>query len=99
MAEDSREKRKAERVNLSTEVEFHALKDIIDAVSVDVSETGIKLQTKEPLKVKMRFKNNGILVERLAQIAWAKDHKDGNTTYGFEFYEPPKITPGSLSDE
>lgn len=96
---DNNENRRAERIPLITDVEFHTLKDLIDAVSVDVSETGIKLETKEPMKIKMRFKNNGILVEKLAKIVWARTTEDKGGVYGFEFYEPEKITPAHIPDK
>jgi hypothetical protein len=81
------DKRRAERKPLVTEIEFHSTKDLIDAKSVDISETGIKFITDDPLSIRMRFKKDGKLKEKFARLVWSKNKENGQTEYGFEFFE------------
>ncbi len=94
-----KEKRREDRTSLITKVEFHALKDLLEASSIDISKSGIKLHTEEPLKIKLRFKHNGILVEKIAKMTWVKCNNDTGASYGFEFIKPETITPGNIPEE
>lgn len=98
MTPEQEEKREAERIPVVTNVEFHALKDLIDAVSVNISEKGICFSTDEPLKVRMRYESDGMRHEREARLAWTRIEENGQTTYGFEFIDPDPITPADVDD-
>ncbi len=85
-----RERRVSTRKELETEIEFFVNADIIAAKSVDISETGLSFDTKEPLKIHLRIDIDGKLCDREAQFVWATRNSDGGITYGFEFVSDPK---------
>jgi hypothetical protein len=35
----------------------------------------------------MRFKEDGKLTEKFARLVWSKNKENGQTEYGFEFFE------------
>ena len=91
--ESEREKRKAERMALETEVEFIVDADVIQAKSIDVSETGIRIETDDSIKVCMRLNIDGEKKDMEGQLVWTKKNEKGGMTYGFQY------TPPADSDE
>jgi len=79
------ERRIAERRLLQTDVEFIIDGDIEKATSVDISETGIRFDTRKPMKVHMRMEMNQRRREFHARLVWAQRNADGTMAYGFEF--------------
>lgn len=80
------DKRRVERDTLRTRVEFYVDADIVDAISVDVSKIGVRFDTDEPIKVRMRMEVAGRLIEREAELIWAvKNSESGRMTYGLEY--------------
>ena len=78
--------RAAIRKKLHTGVEFYVDADIIKADSIDLSETGIKFETNEPIKIRMRVDvGDGEYQENQAELVWAQKDEDGYTTYGLHF--------------
>ena len=78
--------RQSIRHKLHTEVEFYVDADIIKAESLDVSETGIKFETNEPIKINMRVDmGNGEFREHCAELVWAHKEEFGGATYGLHF--------------
>ena len=76
---------RAERSPVRTDVEFYVGDAIMKAISVNVSETGLCFDMDEPIKICLRMEANDQLINREAQIVWAKKKSDGGVTYGFEF--------------
>ena len=76
---------RAERKPVRTDVEFYAGDAIMKAISVNVSESGLCFDMDEPIKICLRMEVNDQLINREAQIVWAKKKPDGGVTYGFEF--------------
>ena len=85
-----REKRISERKELKTKIEFFVNADIIAARSLDMSETGLRFDTKEPIKIYMRMEINGESCDREARFVWATTNSDGGMTYGLEFITDPE---------
>ena len=77
--------RTAARRKLKTNVDFYIDGDIETALSVDVSQSGIRFETKEPFKVRMRLTVNGEQKEFYSRLVWAKKNPGGSMSYGFEF--------------
>ena len=78
-------RREAERKPVVTKVLFTVNDIIIEASSVDVSETGIRFDTEKPFKILLEMKTNGQILNREAQIVWAKRNRNGGITFGFEY--------------
>lgn len=83
----SEDKRHAERKPISTEVEFYVDADIIDASSIDISESGIRITSLNPIRVRMRFMADGERHERLAELVWARRNPEGDMDYGLQYIE------------
>jgi len=78
-------RRQAERKAHCTQMDLCLGDDTIKAVSVDVSDTGVRLDMEEPLKIWLRMEVNGDAVVREAKIVWAKGKPGGGVSYGFEY--------------
>jgi hypothetical protein len=76
---------RAERSPVRTDVEFYVGDAIMKAISINVSESGLCFDMDEPIKICLRMEVNNQLINREAQIVWAKKKSDGGVTYGFEF--------------
>jgi len=85
-----RERRTSRRKELQTKIEFFVNADIISAQSLDMSETGLRFDTKEPIKIHLRMEINGELCDREAQFVWATTNSDGGMTYGLEYITDPE---------
>jgi hypothetical protein len=83
--QNDNDKRIARRVPIKTKVEFFVDADIIDAESVNISNTGIRFDTHEPIPIQMRLEKDGILYENRAHLVWAQSKNDSGMTYGFQF--------------
>ena len=85
--EDSgnKEKRTADRQLIETEVTFHTEDDIYMAKSVDISNTGIRIVTDNPIDIRLQIKEDGKLVQYDAQMVWAKLKDDGTMEYGMKY--------------
>jgi len=79
------ERRLAERASVRTQVDLCLSDDTIRAVSVDVSESGVRLNIEDPLKILLRMEMNGESVVREAQIVWAGKKSERGMSYGFEY--------------
>lgn len=75
----------AERSVVKTKIEFYVDSDIIEALSVDASETGIQLVTETPIVIRFRFKSKGKETGKSAELVWARKQPDGTQAYGFKF--------------
>ena len=81
----SQEKRRAERAFVCIEMDLSLDVDTIKALSVDVSESGVRQDIEEPIKFWLRMEVDDKSVVREAQIVWAKKKPTGGMTYGFEY--------------
>lgn len=85
MSEDAgTDKRRAERWPLSAPAQFIVQQDVVEAESVDISETGVRISTSEPLNICVRVEEEGRLAERYARLVWARKEGEG-MVYGFAF--------------
>ncbi|MCP4693440.1 MAG: PilZ domain-containing protein [Desulfobacterales bacterium] len=78
-------KRASERKPVTTRIEFYFDSDVIEATSVNVSDTGMRFDTEAPVRVFFRMKVDGEPKESLANIVWAKKKPDGGMAYGLEY--------------
>ena len=79
------EKRITERRLVETEVTFHTGDDIYMAKSVDISDSGIRIVTKEPVEIRIQIKEEDKLVQYDAQLVWAILKDDGTMEYGLKY--------------
>ncbi len=78
------DRRRSPRVDIKARVEFFVDADIIDATSVDISETGIRFQTDSPIAINLRMTIDGEVKEKRAKLVWAQ-RTDGHVQYGLDF--------------
>lgn len=81
----SQKKRRAERESVCTQMDLSLSIDAIKALSVNLSESGVRLDIEEPFKFWLRMEVDGKSVLREAQIAWAKKKPGGGLSVGFEY--------------
>ena len=77
--------RKAEREPVSDAVECLISDDYLEAKTVDISGSGIRIDTERPLIFFLKLRVNGDEIERGAKIVWSKNQADGRVSYGLEF--------------
>jgi len=58
--------------------------DLIEGHSINVSESGIRLATHDPIEVELRFGEHG---RTRAALVWARRNEDGGCEYGFEYID------------
>ncbi len=88
-----KDQRQSIRHDHKTEVEFYVNADIIEAETIDVSETGIRIEMNEPIKIFLRMEIDGRMRDFEAKMVWARKNLDERMTYGFEYI------PDSNEDE
>ena len=77
------DKRKAHRKEFDKEISFHFESDLFFANSVDISETGIQIETPYPINVTLFIKEeDGNVQEHKGQLVWTHTKKDGDMSYG-----------------
>lgn len=59
--------------------------ETIQATSVNVSDSGVQLEVREPIKFWIRMEADGEAVVKGAQIVWASRKDDSSMSYGFEY--------------
>ncbi|MFC1544816.1 PilZ domain-containing protein [Gemmatimonadota bacterium] len=79
------EKRTAERTPITDAVECLISDDILEAKAVDISSSGLRIDSEEPLVFILKLKVNGDKIERGAKIVWSNSQADGSISYGLEF--------------
>ena len=79
------ERRRAERVPLEVPVEFIVDADLVQARSVDLSETGLRFSTDEAIPILLRMRVDGEQHEHRGQLVWARRDARGHMDYGIEF--------------
>lgn len=81
------DERIAPRKDMSAPVEFIVEANSFSARSLDVSATGIRLQSFLPLPFVVRIKMGEGVEERRATLVWARQRDDGIMNYGLQFIE------------
>jgi PilZ domain len=84
---DDINKRRAKRVAILADVDLEINAEIIDAMVVDVSDTGVRIDTCPPLIVNLRFVIDGKLQDRKAQLAWCRKTPEDCMTYGLKYID------------
>ena len=82
---ENQEQRTSERKLVETEVTFHTEDDIYMAKSVDISGTGIRIVTEEPIDIRIQIREDDKLVQYDAQLVWVKREDDGSMEYGLKY--------------
>jgi hypothetical protein len=77
--------RKNNRKICKEETQFYVNADIINAQTLDMSETGVRIETKDPIMVHMKIGNDADSEISFAKLVWAKRQDDGSVAYGLEF--------------
>ncbi len=80
-------RRGAPRHPLIADVDLVIDADTLEAMTVDISATGVRIDMAAPLRVTMRFVENGQLQDRMAQLARVQKTPDNGMSYGFEFID------------
>jgi len=78
-------RRDSEREPLLADVDLEVDAEVITAMTVDISETGVKIETWPPLIATLRFVADGKLQDRKAQLVWSKKTPEGGMSYGFNY--------------
>lgn len=79
------------RRELNGKVEFIIDEDIIFAKSINASETGIRFDTSEPIRILMRVTTDkDEVLEHKAELVWARKGETGGMAYGLQFIEEEK---------
>ena len=84
---DQDNKRIHDRRPLDKPVQFVVQGEVIEAVSVDVSDGGIRLDTEWPVRIALRIGGEGQQPYEAA-LVWARRKLGGGMTYGFEYLTP-----------
>ncbi len=79
------------RKEFQRHVEFIFDEDIIDAKSVNISDTGIRFDTEEPIVVLMRMHNDdGTTQDKKAELVWVRGNEEGGQSYGLRYLSKDK---------
>jgi len=81
------DRRGSKRFSFETELEIDLDPNSLEATSVDTSDTGIRFDTKEPLKIDIKFTFEGQFQSRKGRLVWAKKKPTGGFTYAFKFLD------------
>ncbi len=79
------DERKELRADLTTKVEFSLDPEVIRAFTVDVSRSGVRLETETPIKIRLRFAEDVVPEDHIAQLVWAQESESGHMEYGFKY--------------
>jgi predicted naringenin-chalcone synthase len=79
------DRRRAEREPFIADVDLILDAETLEAMTVDISSTGVRIDMSTPLTVNMRFVAHGQLQDRKARLVRIHKTPDDGMTYGFEF--------------
>ncbi|MHC4944887.1 MAG: PilZ domain-containing protein [Planctomycetota bacterium] len=82
--------RSSVRHDYQTPVEFIIEGDVLDAKSVNISDTGIRFDTEKPLRFTLRFRHDSQNKVIVSDLVWAKRMEDGSMSYGLDFVDLSK---------
>lgn len=81
------DERIAPRKELSTAVDFVIESNEFTARSLDISASGIRVQSCTPLPFIVRIKMPDGVREKRATLVWARQSEEGIMNYGLQFIE------------
>ena len=88
MDEQNESRRQYTRVEIKAQVEFFVDADIVSADTIDISDGGLRITTREPLKTTLRVtENDGKIQEYLAEMVWARQDHDEKMIIGLKFID------------
>ena len=87
------DERKELRADLTTEIEFRVDADVLKASTIDVSESGLRLETVRPIRIALRYKEDVITKIYNAQLVWARETDGGYMEYGFKYVDDDDDEP------
>ena len=79
------EQRTEERQKINSQVNFFIDADITKAKAADISDSGVRFETAQPISMHIRMEANGMVLEHVAELVWCKREKNGGMVYGLEF--------------
>ncbi len=82
---EQQESRRAPRLPIKAQIRFKPVGEVNEAVSVDMSKTGIRFETDKPLRIQMEVTVGKNRDTYLARLVWAKRTESGGMTYGLEY--------------
>lgn len=88
MAAKKNDLRTEEREPVNAEVKFFVVNDLLDAQALDLSAGGIRFQTQQPIRIRLRMTVDGETREQEAELVWAERQDGDSVSYGFEFALP-----------
>jgi hypothetical protein len=80
-------RRDSERVPMLAEVEFVVDGGTIFAETLDVSQSGLSLETSKPLTIQLRVRIEGEEEVRRAELVWSRELNQGRMRYGLKFVD------------
>ncbi len=80
-------RRDSERIPLEAEIEFVVDAGTIFGETLDVSQSGISLETSKPMTIQLRVKVEGEQEARRAELVWSKELSQGRMRYGLKFVD------------
>ncbi len=81
------EKRISNRKSFESELDVKINSSAMEGTSVDISEGGIRFDTKDPLEIDIRFNVENRKAQHVGRLVWAKKKSEGGFTYAFEFID------------
>jgi len=78
---------RAERRALASAVKFEVNGEVMEGATVNISETGLRIDTAEPLDVTLRFVEDNQQQKYRLQLVWAAKKEEGGMTYGLSFLD------------
>ncbi len=93
MPEEKEDTRRYPRLPIKASIKFKPLVELTEAISLDMSKSGIRFRTEKPLRIALQIavgKDKDIYT---AKLVWARRDEDGRMHYGFEYDQKKKRKP------
>ncbi|MEA1922907.1 MAG: PilZ domain-containing protein [Pseudomonadota bacterium] len=88
MDEQNESRRQHPRIEIQAQVEFFVDADIVSAETIDISEGGLQITTRESVKTTLRVTEpDGKVQEYQAEMVWARRNPDEKMTFGLKFID------------
>lgn len=81
--------RVSERMTIHETAKFTLNEEIVEGVTLDVSGTGLQMETDQPLVVCLHVEGLTTIQGRRAHLVWARQTEDGRMRYGLAFEDKP----------
>ena len=88
MDDQNESRRQYPRIEIQAQVEFFVDADIVAAETIDISEGGLRITTREPVKATLRVtETDGKVQEYQAEMVWAQRNPNEKMTFGLKFID------------